>query len=174
MKTPPLLPEETLHRVLRMANFNGLSVLAVSGLLTLAVASTGDYVGAVIGLLVAASGAIELHGAGLLRAGESRGMRWLIASQPYLAVIVLAYCGLRLMDYDPTAIRQVMNEERRAQIAALGYDEASFERVYYVSMYAILGVSTLIYQGAMTVYYGRRRRAVAAALGEEEEPPRFN
>jgi hypothetical protein len=174
MKKPPLLPEETLHRVLRMANFNGLSVLAVSGMLTLAVAASGDYVGVAIGLLVAASGAIELHGAGLLRAGESRGMRWLIASQPYLAVIVLAYCGLRLIDYDPSAIRRVMTEERRQQIAALGYDQDTFEHLYYVSVYAILGVCTLIYQGAMTVYYGRRRRAVTQALAMEEESPRFN
>ena len=35
-RTPPLLPEETLRRVLRVANFDGMSVLAVAGILALA------------------------------------------------------------------------------------------------------------------------------------------
>jgi hypothetical protein len=37
-----------------------------------------------------------------------------------------------------------------------------------------LGICTLIYQGAMTVYYSRRRRAVTQALAMEDEAPRFN
>ena len=173
MKTPPLLPEETLHRVLRVANFNGLSVMAISGMLALAAAATGDYRGAAIGLLVAAAGAIELHGAGLLRAGEARGTQWLIASQPYLLVVVLAYCALCLASYDPTALRRAMTSEMRASIAEAGYGEEHF-RMLYVTSYAVLAVGTFIYQGAMTLYYFRRRHAVTAALETEDETPRFN
>ncbi len=174
MKTPPLLPEETLHRVLRVANFNGLSVMAISGMLALAAAATGDYRGAAIGLLVAAAGAIELHGAGLLRAGEARGTQWLIASQPYLLVVVLAYCGLCLSSYDPTVLRQAMTSEMRARLAEVGYGEDQFFRMFYVTTYGLLGLGTFVYQGAMTVYYFRRRRAVTAALETEDETPRFN
>jgi len=174
MKTPPLLPEETLHRVLRVANFNGLSVLAVAGMLTLAVASTGNYVGAAFGLLVAAAGAIELHGAGLLRAGEPKGMHWLIASQPYLFVVVLVYCGLRLTSFDPELLQAAMTSELRVVLEEKGYDEEEFLRSVHVTTYAILGIATLIYQGAMTAYYVRRRQAVLTALDAVDEHERFN
>ena len=174
MKTPPLLPEETLHRVLRVANINGLSVLAVAGMITLAVASTGDYVGAAIGLSIAASGAIELHGAGLLRGGDSRGMRWLIVSQPYLLAVVLIYCGLRLMNYDPTVFDAAMTDDLRLALEQAGYEKERFFRMVYVGTYVILALATFIYQGLMTAYYARRREAVERALDEEEEAPRFN
>ena len=35
MKTPPLLPGETLRRVLLVAKIDGIGVMAVAGLLTL-------------------------------------------------------------------------------------------------------------------------------------------
>ena len=177
MKTPPLLPEETLHRVLRVANFNGLSVLAVSGMMTLAVASTGNYVGVAIGLLVAAAGAIELHGAGLLRAGDARGTRWLVASQPYLLLVVLAYCGVRLASYDPALLQAAMTPELREALTQKGYTEEKFLHLLYVTTYVVLAVGTLIYQGAMTLYYLRRQAALTSAVqqdGSEDEPERFN
>ena len=174
MKTPPLLPEETLHRVLRVANINGMSVLAVAGMVTLAVASTGNWVGAAIGLSIAASGAIELHGAGLLRGGDSRGMRWLIASQPYLLAVVLIYCGLRLANYDPAVFDAAMTDELRLALEQAGYEKERFFRMVYVGTYTVLAIATFIYQGLMTLYYARRREAVERALDGEEESPRFN
>jgi hypothetical protein len=164
MKPPPLLPDETLHRVLRVANFDGISVLAVAGTLALASASIGDFVGAAIGLLVAAAGAIELHGAGLLRAGERRGMNWLVASQPYLAAVVLCYCILRLGNYDATMLRQAMTADLRQSLADAGMEEERFLRMVYAGSYAILAIGTLIYQGLMTLFYYRRRGAVIAAI----------
>jgi len=53
MKAPPLLPEETLLRVLRVARLDGLSVLVIAGVFALISALAGDGVGAVVGLLVA-------------------------------------------------------------------------------------------------------------------------
>jgi hypothetical protein len=169
MRTPPLLPEETLHRVLRVANFDGLSVLAVSGMLTLAVASNGNFLGAAVGLLVAAAGALELHGVGLLRAGHGRGIRWLIASQPYLLVVVLAYCALQVGTYDPALLHDAVNRGVGAKVL----DDAALRRIYFTS-YAVIAVATIIYQGAMTVYYYNRRHAVVAALDLVDEHERFN
>jgi uncharacterized protein (TIGR04145 family) len=174
MKKPPLLPEETLHRVLRVANFDGMCVLAIAGMITLAVASTGNYVAAAIGLLIAASGAFELHGAGLLRAGDPRGMQWLIASQPYLLIVVLGYCVLRLTSYDPAEVQAVMTSDLRAAIAQANYDEEVFIRMVYVGSYAVLAVLTFIYQGLMTLFYYRRRSAILMALEVESEDERFN
>lgn len=167
-RTPPLLPEETLHRVLRVANFDGWSVLAVAGLLALASASMGDFWGAAVGLLVAAAGAIELHGAGLLRTGEARGMKWLIASQPYLLAIIVGYCALRMWNYDPALLRAAMTSDLRESLAEAGYEEERFLRLIYATTYLALGIGTLIYQGGMTVYYYRRRAAVMTALEAEK------
>ncbi len=171
MKMPPLLPEETLHRVLRVANLDGLSVMAVAGLLALASASAGDYNGAGIGLLVAAAGAIELHGAGLLRSGEVRGMKWLIASQPYLLVLLLGYCAWRLGSYDPAELQAAMTSDLRKTLEASGYNEQELLQKFYVIVYAVLAIGTLIFQGGMTLYYFRRKDAITAALepGEDDE-----
>ena len=174
MKNPPLLPEETLQRVLRVANFNGLSVLAISGMFALAAASVGDYVGAAIGLLIAASGAMELHGAGLLRASDSRGVNWLIASQPYLLVVVLGYCALRMTSYDLTALQQAVTPNLRTAIQTAGYDEAELLRKAYVVSNAVLAIATVIYQGLMTWFYVRRRDALITAIESEPVDSRFN
>ena len=168
MKAPPLLPEEAFDRTVRVAHVDGLCVLVVAGMLALAAASAGDYRGAAIGLLVAAAGAIELHGVGLLRAGEGRGMNWLIASQPYLFVVLLAYCTWRLASPEVEAIRAALTDEMRATIAAAGRDEEEFVRFAYTLTYTLLAAGTLLYQGAMTLYYVRRRAAVVAAVGESE------
>ena len=169
MKAPPLLPEETLYRVLRTANMDGISVLAIAGFLALGSASMGDFYGAGIGLLVAAAGAIELHGSGLLRSGETRGMNWLLASQPYLLAILLGYCALRLISFDPTLLKQAVTADVRQAIAQAGYQEDHFLKVVYTATYLTLAVGTILFQGGMTLYYWRRREAVTAALSDGED-----
>lgn len=164
MKAPPLLPEETLQRVLRTANTDGISVMAIAGFLALLSASAGDFYGAGIGLLVAAAGAIELHGAGLLRSGDPRGVNWLVASQPYLLAVLLGYCALRLISFDPGLLRQAVTAEMRETIQEAGYKEDSFIRTVYYGSYALLAVGTFCFQGAMTVFYWRRREAMIAAV----------
>lgn len=168
MKAPPLLPEETLLRVLRRAHLDGLSVLMVAAFFAALSAVNGDLFGACVGLAVAAAGAVELHGASLLRAGEPRGMNWLIASQPYLFATVQAYCAIQLSSYDPTLMRAAMTSDLRAQIAATGLSEDQFLHLAYSLIYWIFAVATVFYQGGMTIYYWRRREAVRAALQSED------
>lgn len=167
---PPLLPAETLARVMRMARLDGTGVLALAGAGTLGLAAMGDRSGAFIGLLVAGAGAVELHGAGLLRNGESRGLRWLVASQLYLLVAVLAYVGLRLTSYDPALINLVMTDSLRQRYLDAGLEPDQIDRVvqlsYYLT-YALVGLLTLAYQGGMAIYYWRRRRAVTQALSSD-------
>lgn len=177
MKAPPLLPEETLHRVLRVANLDGLSVMGIAGFLALISAAAGDYQGAGVGLLVTAAGAIELHGMGLLRAGEKRGMNWVIASQPYLFLVLAIYCFERIFDYDPIATRAQINtalswwsgstsdsSELQQVVAGEGLLTDQSLRQNYLIGYGLLIVGTLIFQGRMTIFYWQRRAAVAAAL----------
>jgi len=118
MRAPPLLPEETLYRVVRFARFNGISALVVAGVFGLMCAASKDLPGATIGVLVAGAGALELHGVGLLQYGEKRGVSWLIGSQLYLLVIVLAYIGYLSRHLDLDAVRLVMSAEQRDPNAA--------------------------------------------------------
>ena len=105
MKAPPLLPEETLIRVLRVARLDGLSVLVISGVFALVSALAGDGLGAVVGLLVAGAGAVELHGATLLEHGEPRGIDWLTGSQGFLLATIALYCALRFL---PLSMKRIL------------------------------------------------------------------
>jgi hypothetical protein len=165
---PPLLPSEILRRLLRVARFDGMSVLGVAGAFALISAASRDISGAVIGLLVAAAGAIELHGVTLLRAGRPGGMRWLVSSQAYLLATMLGYAGLRLLNPDITSIRPIVNAELAEQIqqAGMGVDQFLFEFLRLV--YVAVAVASVLYQGGMIVYYARRRTAVEIALQEME------
>jgi len=164
MRAPPLLPEETLYRVMRFARFNGISELVVAGVFGLICAASKDVPGAAIGVLVAGAGALELHGVGLLSQGEKRGVSWLIGSQLYLLVIVLAYVGYRTQHLDLESVRMVLSSEQRETIAAAGLDENKFLRIVANISNAIFGVITFLYQGGMALYYHRRRAPIEAAL----------
>jgi hypothetical protein len=173
--TPPLLPHETFARILRIARFDGLSVLGVAGIFALLAGAAHDYQGAFIGLAVALAGALELHGCGLLQHGYSRGMSWLIGSHLYLAVALLAYCAWRITHIDLGPLREAFHtalppslmQQITASNQELGLTEDQFLQRSYRLTYASLAVATLIYQGSMAVYYFRRRDAVAEALADE-------
>ena len=170
---PPLLPAEIVARMLRVAHFDGGSVLVLCGVLAIASAWYGDFTGAVIGVLIAGAGAFELHGAGLIKAGEPRGLKWLVASQLYLLATILSYVGWRLMSYDSAATRHLLEpmlhaSDLQAQLTEAGATEADLlatVRTLYYACFSLVAVGTLFYQGGMAVYYYRRRAAVAAMAG---------
>lgn len=174
-KTPPLLPEETLARVLRIARLDGLSVLGVAGFFALLAASAGDLRGAILGIVIAGTGAGELHGAALLRHGEPRGVDWLVGSQLSLLGALLGYCAWRLthVDLEPlrvafqTMLQSPTMQEMWAANQQAGMTEEKFLRQTHTLTYASLGIATLIYQGGMSLYYQRRRAAVTQALAAE-------
>ena len=165
---PPLLPSETFRRVQRIARFDGLSVLGVSGAFALISAASRDVPGALIGLLVAAAGAIELHGLTLLKVGRSRGMNWLITSQLYLMAILLGYSAVKLLRPDIEPLRTVVTTELTEQIRLAGMTVDQFLLTFLRLVYVGVAAATVLYQGGMTVYYVRRKSAVEAALLEEE------
>jgi hypothetical protein len=168
---PPILPSETLRRVMRLARFDGLSVLIVAGGFALLSAASRDVSGSVVGLLIAGAGAIELHGVGLLKAGQN-GMRWLVSSQLYLMAVILAYCGFRLLRPDVAwMLPYVTGEAAEPILQAAQQQGMTVEQLLVGAMamlYLMVAAVTLVYQGGMTIYYLRRRRAVEAALQEED------
>lgn len=167
MQQPPLLPEVTLARVYRLARVDGTGVLVVAGFFAFVSAGSGDYLGAMVGLLVAGAGALELHGAALLRQAEERGITWLVGSQFFLLLSILGYCGVRLLHLElppvPDELRPVL-ETSAAQIG-LGVEEY-LERVYRLGLWTVALVS-LLYQGGMMLYYLRHSDAVYRALNAE-------
>lgn len=166
-KLPPLLPEETLARVLRLARFDGLSVLFLGTLFAVGAAAAKDLPFAAVGLLAAGAGAIELHGVGLLRQGEPRGMTWLIGSQPFLFLVIAAYCVLRMTHFDLPALPDRVRElaELSARQWRMSVDE--YFRTINLIAAGVVGFVSLLYQGGMTLYYLRRREAVRRAIEAE-------
>jgi len=170
MKAPPPLPEETLRRVLRVARFDGISVTVVAGLFALISASAHDVNGALIGVLIAGAGAMELHGVGQLNGGAPGGMRWLIGSQFCVLTAILGYVAWRLGHPDPLmaeAFRANLKDEQRLALQQVGWTEEEFIRMGGRMVYFSVAVLTVFYQTGMMIYYARRRAAVERALKVE-------
>jgi hypothetical protein len=168
MKAPPLLPEEVFQRVLRIARFDGWSVVMVASVGAVLAASMGDRVGAGVGVLVAGAGAIELHGVTLLRHSDARGMSWLINSQCLIMISILGYCAIRLGHPELEALRAAITEEMKQQLEVVGSSVEEFLALFYRVTYLVVSLVTVLYQGGMAIYYFRRRAAVTAALETEK------
>lgn len=145
---------------------DGLGVLLFASLYAVLSAASGSVYGAAIGLAAAGAGAVELHGVALLRHGDSRGMKWLIASQPFLLAAIFAYCAFRLTHFEMPPIPETFRVLIEQTAQQLGLTVEEYARMVNRWTYRCLAVASLAYQGGMTLYYLRRRNAVAIALGE--------
>ena len=167
---PPLLSDEALMRVYRLARRDGMSVLIIASIFSLFAAMMGDMGGAMIGLTVAGAGALELQGCHLLREGEPRGVRWLITSQLALMSVILIYCLLRLLNFQPELVEQAITPQMREVFTEAGYTtemiKKLIEKIYYLT-YSLVGIITIIYQSMMARHYYLRREAITQACTEE-------
>lgn len=164
---PPPLPDKTLARVLRIAGLEGGSVLALGVLSLMVSAVSFSPVGLLVSALLAGCGAAELHGAKLLRAGNGRGLDWLVRAELALMATVMAYAGLRLATTTPASIHKEMAE--MALLGDLGMDQRQLETTLLSTLrltYAVVLLVTLLFQGGLALYYHRSRAAVAGALAQ--------
>ena len=169
MQPPPILPEETLRRVLRLAWFDGLSVLIIAGAFGLLSAVAKDHPGAIVGMLVAGAGAVELHGVALLRAARAEGMNWLVGSQLFLMAAMLGYCAFRITHPTLPPIPPQLAAMLDQTSEQLGITKEEYLRFVYRLSFQLIAAVTVVYQGGMSFYYLRRRAAVVAALAEETQ-----
>ena len=167
MKAPPLLPEEIFQRVLRLARFDGWSVVLVASIGAVLAASSGDTVGAGVGVLVAGAGMVELHGVTLLRHSDARGIIWLINSQCLIMLSIFGYCAIRLAHPQLEPLRVGATEDMKQQLASIGWTVDQFLELVSRVVYLGVALATFIYQGGMAFYYFRRRQAVIIALQSE-------
>lgn len=133
-------------------------------------ASAGETRFAVIGLLAAGAGAIELHGAGLLGHGDRRGINWLIASQPVLLAIIYIYCAIRLSHPEIPPIPESQQVEFERTASQLGMSTEELFRTIYRFTIMTVAVAATLFQGWMLFYYIRRRSTVAQAADEIPVP----
>ena len=166
-KTPPLLADETLERVLRHGRANGAAVLVVGTVFALLGAAAGAVPPVMAWLLVAGTGAMALHGATLLKHGDARGLNWLISSQTVCLAFILSYCAWQLAHVDLSSLRAALTDDMRASVKETGLTEDEFLLLSYRLTYVLVAFMALIYQGTKAAYYLRRREAVIAALGSE-------
>ncbi|HEY3756373.1 MAG TPA: hypothetical protein VGL42_09515 [Opitutaceae bacterium] len=166
-KQPPLLPVEMLRRVIRVARTNGTCVMVISSLAALAAAAGQDRLDTFIGLAVAGTAAMELHGTILIAGGEWRGFRWLVFSQFLLLAVMLGYAYYRMSHIDLAAISQLVPDSVWQQMPHPGQSLEEAKRSLGVGMYFLVALGTIAYQGGMILYYALRGRAVRTALPQE-------
>lgn len=150
--------------MLRVARFDGGSALVLGAIFALLAAAGGERAFAVIGLLAAGAGAVELHGAGLLRQGEPRGMNWLVGSQPLLLAVILAYCALRLWFVELPPVPDDLQGVFAINAQQWGLTLPEYQRLLNRITLLVVALVALGFQGGMLIYYLRRRGAIAAAL----------
>jgi hypothetical protein len=177
---------DTLRRVIKIARFDGLSVLILSGLCTLGAIALGAWGSIGTGLLITAAGWSEWHGAKLLQRGRARGIGWLVRSQLYLLSIILLYVigKMTSFDLDPENVRlhiQQMNplfaqftgrtiQEYLEDVGLTVQDVPRLARTFFYAAFGTVALVTLIYQGGLALYYRRRTEAVYAALDKTHLP----
>jgi hypothetical protein len=175
MKPSPS-PADTLQRVIKVARLDGLSIFVISGGFALITLVMGDLFGTFIGLLVAAAGWSEWHGAKLLQRRRARGINWLVRSQCCLLGIILLYVMRQLISYDTDLetvrshiqeVSQLTGMNIQALLESTGLTIEDTQRLVQRTFYAIygtVGLVTFFYQGGLALYYRRRIAAVHAAL----------
>jgi hypothetical protein len=169
MQAPPLLPEETLARVLRLARFDGLGVVVLAGAFSLLAAAAGEKAYALAGLAAAGAGAVELHGVARLRLGDPLGLRWILASQPLLLAAVWTYCALRLTGSEMPPLPEELRATVEVTAAELGLSPADYLRLVHRVTHGLVAGLATAYQGGLFWYYWRRRDPVRQALGEHTD-----
>jgi hypothetical protein len=175
---PPLLPEHTLARVQALARRNGWSIVLVAALAALLSAAQRDAMIAVLGLLAAGCGAMEVHGAGLLRHGDRRGTSWLIRAELCLLLVITVYCSLRLLHPDLEEIRSLIHallrgagagarEQWEEALRVNGLTEDMYISFVNRLVAIVFAFVSLFYQGGLAIYYARRQKAIDLALSAE-------
>lgn len=164
--TPPQL---ALAKVLKVSRLNGWSVAVVAGLGALVSLLLGDVVGGSIGLLIVASGSMEIRGHRLLQRRDIDGMRWLVRSQLFFLGVVLTYAVSRLFSFDSEYILSNLTPEMEAALKDVGVSRAELVPLVQLCFRAfygtIIGV-TLLYQGGLAFFYRRKTALVAEALAQ--------
>lgn len=158
--------------MLAIARADGWSVIAVAGASFVLSVYHGSYGLATAAGLVVLTGTGELHGRRLLVEKNLRGFRWLIGAQLLLLGIISLYAWYRWHHFDAVALWAQMP----AFVQTLVTDrlvEAGLDPtidLWIVLDLAnqltclVLGFVTLLYQGGLSLWYGKQRSLLRHTL----------
>jgi hypothetical protein len=178
MQKPPPLPAEVLARALRISGIDGFTLVFIAGGFGLVSFACSDWVGALVGGLAAGAGLVELRGRQKLRAGDVRGVNWLVRSQLVLLATILLYLAYQLHSFDPQPVLAKIEPVVVQLLRALGFEVTSLGSLYGLTeteflafartatcvAYVAVGLASILCQGGLAVYYQRREQVVAKAL----------
>ena len=166
--TPPLPPAQAaLQKVLKVSRLNGWSIAVFAGLCTLVSLAFGDWAGAGVGLLVTASGVMEIHGHRLLQRRDATGMTWLVRAETFLLSVILVYAVSRLLSFDAEYILSNLTPDLEALLKEAGISKAEIVplvQTFFRAFYGAVILVALLYQGGLALYYRRQTALVTEAL----------
>lgn len=158
---PPALPSgRKPSNLLTVSLWNGGSVVALAGFSTLICLALKLWLGVLIGLLVTASGMMELWGRHLAKKGGGRARFWLPFSQIWLLLVLVIYC---LWSMIHSEIEELL-PRIMPSIEMLGVDAeimmVTMKQMVIVT-YTIIILVSCIYQGGLAWYYLRATREIS-------------
>lgn len=171
--TPPLLPEQKLERVVRIARADSMGVMICSGLSLVLALPQQEWHFAGFAALAFGCGYMEWHGHDRLRHGGSGGLQWLLGAQACLYTVIVAYALWRWRTFDAAALWSRLPPEAQElvnlRMKEAGWDpEADRElllRLHTALTSIVLVVVSTLYQCGLALWYRAQQAAIFAALG---------
>jgi len=164
---PPPLPIEVFERVLRVARFDGKTLVIIAATFAGFAALGRNAPPMLAGLLVVGCGLLELNGANRLQNGDPQGLENMIRAQVCLMLTVVGYAGWMLVNFDVQVflqqIPEAMREDMESQLRLAGFSESDVPRFYQgmnTIVYSLVGLLTVVFQGLMVRFYQKARPAV--------------
>ncbi len=117
---PPPLPEKILARVLWLAKMEGNSVVLIAGGSAMLSLFSADWLGVVVGALLVGAGVVVLRGVKLLKAGELRGINWLVRGELVLLNLILIYAAIMLGKLVTGGVDALVSADTRSMLASAG------------------------------------------------------
>ncbi len=172
---PAATPDTRFRQLLRVAQVDGITLVAVAGAAALGGVAGREWASASIGLGVAACGGLELLGRRFLVRRADAGITCLWLAQLLCLVLILAYAWTLARQDNTDHLLRLLPSFTRAQLAELfpypGEVESLLAGLQRL-LAAAVAVAALLYQGGMAFYYLRARRTVATVLGTPPLLPR--
>lgn len=171
--TPPLLPEQKLERVVRIARTDSVGVMVCSGLSLLFSLPQEEWHFAGFAALAFICGYMEWHGHDRLREGDSGGLQWLLGAQACLYTVIVAYVVWRWRNFSPDsywaeipepAQKQLLDQMRTSGLDPAVDREPLLRAMNAIVCTALFAVSTL-YQCGLALWYRSQSSAVFTVLG---------
>lgn len=171
-KSPPLLPEQKLGRVLKIARADSIGIIVCAGFSLLLAAAASAGVFAFFSALALVCGVMEWHGHARLRDGFAGGLQWLTGAQGCLYTVIVGYVLWRLNHFEAAELWAQVPEANRlefdAKLREAGFDpetdRTAFLQSVNVFICAVLVILSTVYQGGLTLWYTLQRKAIFTAL----------